>query len=67
MVLILKQSHKEWIIQIFSILLLIALNLMWILGINGEIRATAVAFDIAYIALALNKLRIVRKNGDSNE
>ena len=66
MVLQLQIDWKEIVLQVFAILLLIGLNLMWILGINGEIRASAIAFNIAYFTLALNKLRTVKQNGDSN-
>jgi len=47
----------EITLVIIGILALLALNLLWIFGINGEIRATAISFDIATVTIFLNWLR----------
>ena len=47
----------EIVLVILGSLALIALNLLWIFGINGEIRATAISFDIAVVTLFLNWIR----------
>lgn len=60
-----QEIVMNYIVIVFACILLIALNLMWILGINGEVRTTAITFNTAFIALALNKLR-VKKRSDSN-
>lgn len=47
----------EITLVIIGILALLALNLLWIFGVNGEIRATAISFDIATVTIFLNWLR----------
>ena len=36
---------------------LVFLNLMWLLGYNGEIRTTAIALDVTLAAMLLNFIR----------